>query len=301
MKTSPGLLGLLGTTSSDSFFENHWPDSPLVTHQNNEAWMDFFERPYLASLAELLKTWTGSVQAHLPDKSDEVSAVDATTGDAQKLYDCGMSLLFNHVERQDPFLEAWLGTLQADLGLPAMTNKRCMIYATPDGRGTAPHFDQNINFVFQIRGTKRWRVARNESVINPLERHTMGMSVEPEMQAYASEPMPLTMPANTEEIVLRPGSLLFVPRGFWHQTQAEGESLALNFTFNQPTWIDILSIALKSRLSLSPAWRGLADGVSSSDQDRRAFATSVFAELLQDLKEDLPSWQADEILAATEG
>jgi 50S ribosomal protein L16 3-hydroxylase len=182
-----------------------------------------------------------------------------------------------------------------------MTYARCMLYATPDGKGTAAHFDQNVNFVLQLHGTKKWWIAPNAHVENPTQRHTMKLDVDPEIAAYANLPFPDEMPADSQEIVLKPGSLLFVPRGFWHKTEARGEALALNFTFSQPTWVDLFTAALRSRLNMSPYWRELADGVSSTDPDRREFAQQKLEVLLMQLQEDLPHWQASDIIGATEG
>ncbi|MFN8943366.1 MAG: hypothetical protein ACK5WZ_01930 [Pseudobdellovibrionaceae bacterium] len=84
-------------------------------------------------------------------------------------------------------------------------------------------------------------------------------------------------------------------------SEAEGESLALNFTFNQPTWIDLLTAALKSRLSLSPEWRELADGVSSRNVEKKQIAQKKFDLLLMELVDDLPNWRAEDILNASEG
>jgi 50S ribosomal protein L16 3-hydroxylase len=176
-----------------------------------------------------------------------------------------------------------------------------MVYATPDGKGNAPHFDQNINFVLQLTGTKKWWLAPNEHVEHPSQRHTMGLPVDAELAGYVSEPFPIKMPATEKAYVLKPGSMLFVPQGYWHRTEATGEALSLNFTFSQPSWVDLFTSALRSRLLLSPEWRELADGVSSRDPELREMAALKFDALLMELKEDLPNWNAQDVLAATEG
>ncbi|MES2963884.1 MAG: cupin domain-containing protein [Bdellovibrionota bacterium] len=295
----PGLGALLGADSTETFLTNHWPSSPFSLH--GLALEPFRRIESLQSLEALLAVWQGAVQAHLPDVSDEASSVDASPSDARKLFTNRMGLLFNDVQKRIPELGDWVAALRSDLGMPAMTHGRCLVYVTPDGKGTAPHFDQNINFVLQLHGTKKWTLAPNRYVDNPTVRHTMGLPMDTELAPYAL-PMPTSMAAEDSiEIVLKPGSLLYVPRGYWHSTEADGEALALNFTFNQPNWADLLTAALHSRLTLSPEWRELADGVSSSDPSRREFAEERFDMLLVELVADLPNWRAAEILAATEG
>ncbi|MNL22549.1 Cupin superfamily protein [compost metagenome] len=210
-----------------------------------------------------------------------------------------MGLLFNEAHRISPLLQVWLEEIRKNLGLPALTYGRCLFYATPEGKGTAPHFDQNINFVLQVHGEKTWFMAPNKDLKNPLTRHTMGLESDPEMQGYLRRPLPTEMPKDAQSIVLKPGSLLFVPRGYWHSTAAQEDALSLNFTFTAPTWIDLFQAALRSRLALSTEWRETANGVS--DKTRRAQAEKRFNSLLQDLVEDLPNWRAEDILNATDG
>jgi 50S ribosomal protein L16 3-hydroxylase len=285
--------------SIEMFLSSTWPEQPYVTHGLRID--ELTTLPVLESLDRLLEQWPRKVQVHLPDVADESSAIDADPADAKKLFANRMALLFNNAQTQSPVLEEWLAEIHAELGLPRSTYSRCMIYATPDGKGTAAHFDQNINFVLQIHGTKTWWLAPNETFENPTERFTIGQPLDPELASYAMAEPPKTMPEPQQKIVLEPGSMLFVPRGYWHRTEASGEALALNFTFSQPTYIDLFLAALRSRLTLSHEWRALADGVTSSDEARRAIAAEKLDHLLMDLTDDLPNWRAADILGATEG
>jgi len=302
LKNKIGLSALIGGVKTDDFLLTKWPKEPFIIHKLNETIQPLVELPFLKSLEVLLESWPGVIQAHLPDVSDESSSIDVSAVIARKLFANKMALLFNNVQTLSPELEKWLKTLTKDLGLPASTHGRCIVYATPDGKGTAAHFDQNINFVLQIHGTKTWWIAPNTSVENPTQRFTIGQEPEFEIASYAKESMPKALPEQgRRQIILQPGSMMFVPRGWWHCTEASGEALALNFTFSQPTWIDIFTLALRSRLVLSPAWRELADGVTSSDVATRLRAQNELDGLLSELIGDIPNWRAQDILGATEG
>lgn len=293
-----GLAALVHPFTASDFFAKFEKNEPFVVHHPKEALTSLRNLDFLASLESLLNIWPYSIQAHLPDRRDESSSIDTNPSDAKKLFKNGMGLLFNEAHRLSPLLQTWLSKIQLDLGISAQTYSRCLIYATPDGKGTAPHFDQNINFVLQIHGTKIWRLAANEHVINPLTRHSMGAMPDDELASYLNEALPETMPTSAQTIELKPGSMLFVPRGYWHSTEAQGEALALNFTFTAPTWIDLFTTALRSRLALSPEWRETANGVC--DPQRRVEAEAYLETLLMGLKEDLPHWEASHILNATE-
>lgn len=288
MKT--GLAALLHPKGVSSFLESFKSNKPFVVHkENDETIKQLFSLPFLSSLEGLINSWPWPIQAHLPDVRDEASSIDTNAKDAKKLFDNGLGLLFNDVQNISPVLEEWLADLKRDLGISSLTYGRCLIYATPHGKGTAAHFDQNINFVLQVHGTKRWHVAPNNQIINPMTRHTIGLPIDPEMMSYMEEEMPNEMPEGEQVFELRPGSLLFVPRGCWHSTEAQGDALSLNFTFTAPTWADLFLAALRSRLILSPEWRETAD-----------LSEEKFDQLLQDLAEDIPFWKARDILGATE-
>jgi 50S ribosomal protein L16 3-hydroxylase len=265
-------------------------DEPFVVHGLADSIVALTELPLLASREALLGAWPAAVVVHLPDVADEASAITATPPDAARLFACGMGLRFDALHEVVPALLPWLDALRRDLGLSALTVARCLAYATPAGKGNAPHFDQNLNFVLQLHGTKRWWLAANHHVERPLTRHVMGQPVDAELATYARPPMPSAMPADAELVVLEPGSMLVVPRGVWHATEAVTDALSLNFTYTPPTWLDLFSAALRSRLIVDPAWRQMGTPTS----------TAAFAALLAELAVDSLTWRAADVLAATE-
>jgi len=286
------LSALIHPKTPSDFFKAYEKNEPFFVHNLNKSVADLTSLPFLESHEALLNSWPKDVQAHLPDVRDEASSIDTTAKDAQKLFDNGMGLLFNHADSISPLLTEWVHELRMDLGLSALTMSRCLIYATPADAGTAAHFDQNINFVLQISGTKKWWVNTNTTIENPMTRHTLGQPCDPELDSYLEMPMPASMPENIEPIVLKAGSMLFVPRGAWHWTEAESDALSLNFTFTAPTWIDLFTAAIRGRLVQSNKWRATADGFSDIKQ---------FDLLLEELKSDFPNWHAINILNMTEG
>lgn len=265
-------------------------NKPFVVHGLDEALSDLTRLPFLESMSTLLKLWPHSVMAHLPKIADEADSIEVSTAVAEKLFNNGMGLLFENAHRISSELTSWLTAIRAELKLSKLTESRCLLYATPQGKGTATHFDQNVNLVLQVHGTKHWWLAENTSVENPLSRHTLGFPIDGELSNYLAAPMPSAMPANAKMITLKPGSLLFVPRGTWHRTEAVSDALSLNFTYSAPTWLDLLSAALRGRLAQSKEWRETAL-VGDSEK---------FDTLLAHLALDVPNWNASDILSVTE-
>lgn len=292
------LKRLLHPLEMSEFLSLYQMNQPFVIHHDPSELRELRNLSHLSSLDKLLNSWPTTVSAHLPDLRDEASSIEVNTKDARSLFNNGMGLLFNDANRYSEILEEWVQNLRKELGLSALTYGRSLIYATPDGKGTAPHFDQNINFVLQLHGSKVWTLAPNHSVINPTVRHTMGQAPDPELLGQLAASLPQEMPDEVVSFELKPGSLLFVPRGVWHSTQACGDALALNFTFSPPTWSDLFLSALRSKLNEVPEWRETADGVS--DEERCFEAEKKFDYLLTTLIHDLPHWRAQDILESTE-
>jgi 50S ribosomal protein L16 3-hydroxylase len=292
------LPSLIHPHKPSEFFKAYEQNKPFIVHGLNNSIAELTSLPFLTSLEALLNSWPKDIQAHLPDVRDEASSIDTTAKDAQKLFDNGMGLLFNYADSISPVLTEWVHGLRLELGLSSLTMGRCLVYATPKGAGTAAHFDQNINFVLQLSGSKKWWIAPNTHIENPMTRHTMGQPCDPELESYLEAPMPTSMQEGIEPIELKAGSLLFVPRGAWHWTHADSDALSLNFTFTAPTWIDLFTAAIRGRLAQSSEWRATADGVS--DFDKQDMAVAKFDALLRELAEDLPTWTAPNILSMTE-
>jgi 50S ribosomal protein L16 3-hydroxylase len=270
---TPGLAALIAPRATSEVMTNLARDAVFAVHGMKDSLAELFAIPVLASLEALLGAWPDRISVHLPDVADEASSVSASPHDARRMFASGMSLLFDDAHLYAPPLVRWLHAIRADLGLSTLTQQRCLIYATPAGKGT-----------------KTWTLAPNAHVARPLTRHTIGQPVDPELQSYARLPMPDAMPADRTEIVLEPGSVLVVPRGVWHSTRAATDALALNFTFTPPTWLDLFTAALRSRLALAKAWRETA--VPRSPE--------AFEALLRELAGDAAEWNATDILAATE-
>ena len=292
------IESLFSPLKRDEFISAYRENKAIAAHHKIENFKELTSLKSLSSLSSLLESWPSTVNAYSPGIPDEVNSTKIPPKEAQKLFDQGSGLFFDDPNLYEEVLAKVLEGLRQDLGLSNLTYSRSLIYAIPKGKGTAPHFDQNINFVLQISGTKKWWVAENTSVENPMTRYTIGTNPDPELDSYLDEDLPSQFPEKSTEFELTPGSVLFLPRGAWHKTEALDDAVSLNFTFSAPTWIDLLQTALRSRLTQSSYWRGTAN--FTTDLELHTEAVSMFDTLLDQLKQDVPSWQARDILRAIE-
>jgi 50S ribosomal protein L16 3-hydroxylase len=157
------------------------------------------------------------------------------------------------------------------------------------------HFDDHEVIVVQLAGRKRWTIAQNTTVVNPL--HNAGRALEGEAGRYADGPPPPDL-RRGKAVALRPGSVLFLPRGYWHQTIAQERSISLTFGFRTPSWLDLLQQHLASTLSLRPEWRQTAWGVWD-DSTKRLGADERWEALRATLVTGLAGLSLDEVVPPT--
>lgn len=154
-------------------------------------------------------------------------------------------------------------------------------FASRAGHLTDWHFDFMENFTLQLQGVKRWRLKRS-GVAHPMRGctpmwrqadATMRDAAEAQAKCHAQHAAgpfdpdpPRAFYEKAEEVVLRPGSMLYVPAGTWHRVECEENSLSINVSLMGLSWADLVGDALKQRLRTHDAARrtvcfhSLADG-----------------------------------------
>ena len=276
----------------------YWPTRPLASHGPLERLGELAQLPELQDLELLLRAYRAPVMVALPERRDEHSVIRVDAEAALALYRSGMALILDHAERHLPRLEEYLHRIAFELGLARNAVARTILYASPPGGGNSPHFDANANIVVQLRGTKRWTLAPHTQVPLPTDRWAMNMGPpSPELAGYLDAPLPEQLPQEGAEVIaLEPGSVLFVPRGTWHATEASEDTLALNFTYSQPTWADVVSAALRQQLLKDVQWRELADGIGSPDPERSGPCLARLSELLHQLQGQVLELEARRIV-----
>lgn len=178
-------------------------------------------------------------------------------GQAARLFQQGATLILPQLHTRVRALADLCRALEADLSAHVQTN----IYLTPpNAQGFQTHYDNHCVFVLQVEGEKRWRLY-DSPVGAPYrgERFTPG-------QYAAGEP--------SQELILKPGDVLYVPRGLMHDAVnegSEGPSLHITTGVITRTWADFLLEAVsEAALRLPELRRALPPGFHR-DADSKAF------------------------------
>jgi 50S ribosomal protein L16 3-hydroxylase len=207
-------LALLGGLSAAAFMRRHWQKQPLLVRQAVPSGPPWIDRDQLFALAACDEVESRLVQrqgekawslAHGPFKRGQLPAVKRP----------GWSLL---VQGLDLHLDAAHRLLAQFEFLPrARLDDLMLSYATEDG-GVGPHLDSYDVFLLQVHGRRRWRIG------------------PPAQQAFVSG-LPLKILKRfepTQEWVLEPGDMLYLPPSWAHDGVAEGECMTASIGFRAP-------------------------------------------------------------------
>jgi hypothetical protein len=168
----------------------------------------------------------------------------------------GATLVLQGLHRIWPPLRDFCGRLGEDLGCAVQANA----YLTPPGRtGFHTHYDTHDVFVIQVAGGKHWRVY--EPVYpDPLPRQAWGARAE-EVDAAASGPPVL-------DETLRPGDVLYLPRGWLHAASSVDEtSLHITLGLHRPTAYTLVETLLQLASEEESLRSGLPLGLDITDAD----------------------------------
>jgi 50S ribosomal protein L16 3-hydroxylase len=275
-----GIDYLIGSAARETYFSEYWPHKPWAVHRSPEHLDELFQIITPIDVESILDNWKGTVRL-----ADKHMGKPVSGAIAKRHYQAGYHLAFAHVESHFPKLDAWGHRLRLELGLPICTYHRNLMYASPAGTGEGMHFDQNLNIVIQLSGRKLWRLAENAHVVHPNDRFARVFgTVSEDLALYSTLPYPDAMPDDAQQVEMVPGSVLLLPRGVWHETRSLEASLSLNFTFDQPSWVDVLIPEIRRALLRKPDLRAVIEGAATPSNAR---AKSRFRDLLRHLS-DLP-------------
>ncbi|MGW2086868.1 JmjC domain-containing protein [Streptomyces sp. NPDC001880] len=177
----------------------------------------------------------------------------------------GASLVLDSVEKIHPPVGMAAEGLERFLGTPVQVNA----YASwTEREGFGLHWDDHDVVVVQVHGSKRWRL--------------YGTTREaPTFRDVESPEKPEGDPV--ADIVLAPGDVLYLPRGWWHAVTADQgtESLHLTFGLVSHTGADLLHWVVDQLRAALPLRQDVPRFASPADQTQ--FLAALRRALLDEL------------------
>ncbi len=278
------LVDLLAPHGVGAFFRKSW-DRRALHIRNHGAPRRFAKLLSFESLLELFRHNRVQPQYARFSRKDGSSFNDARLRDAGGkglfLFDAVFaflrkasgSVVLNHLNDYHPPANQLVNALAEIF--------RCIVkvnaYFSPKESRLFPlHWDTHDTFILQAEGTKEWHVY--EPVVRlPLE------------DRHSSEGFEFTAKGR-RKLIMRPGDVLFLPRGVPHQAFAKAaDSLHLTIGLYVPTWLSIIE-GLVGRATAELARDAHARGSSAlllaprEDRESAAYASRVVEQFVKTLR-----------------
>ncbi|HEF4770823.1 cupin domain-containing protein [Burkholderia multivorans] len=205
---------LLGGLTPAQFMRRYWQKKPLLIRQAMPGVKPPVTRDALFDLAadydaesRLITHFRNKWQlAHGPF---EPGSLPAVTRDAWTLLVQGLDL---HVDAARALLDRFRFIPDARL------DDLMISYAT-NGGGVGPHFDSYDVFLLQVEGRRRWRIGAQQ-----------------DLSLQAGVPLKILATFEpTDEWVLEPGDMLYLPPHIAHDGVADGECMTCSIGFRAPS------------------------------------------------------------------
>ena len=172
----------------------------------------------------------------------------------------GASLLLNDIDQLTPGLKSAATTLEQGLGGKVQGNLYCSWKAHP---GFGSHYDTHEVFAVHIAGEKTWRIY--ECPTPDVIRHARFLIADDAFHDRNKGRL-------TAEVTLRPGDLLYIPRGWYHDALAKSEAtIHVAFGLTCPIGLDLFSM-LFERAVADEAFRAVVPRSESAGDGTAAVA-----------------------------
>lgn len=221
-------LSHLGDIPVEQFLEEYWQKKPLLVRNAFPEIPSLIDPDELAGLAldddvvsrlavenissdeQTPSSWE---LEHGPLDEDRFSTLPASH----------WTLLIQHADSLDPNINDLLNAFRF---IPNWRLDDIMASYAPDRGGVGPHFDYFDVFLLQGEGQRRWRLGQRCDEATPL---------------VPDQPMKILQDfTTTEDWIVNPGDLLYIPAQLAHWGEAVGESITYSIGFRAPSYSDIV-------------------------------------------------------------
>ena len=261
---SDSILASLFSQQQHQQFKTSWPEEPFIKHGLSSRFPALFSHPLLQNIESLTEAYQGRVLAADRHQNDEMTPINDDY--ATQAVEDGFTLYMDDLTPLIPEATAFLHQLESELGMPRGI-ARIGAFVSPPGNGAPCHFDVTEVISVRLVGHKQFNIAPLEQI-----RYPYGMQYSPSTMPFddlypqMNSAAPDYTQQNFTSITMQPGSVLYMPRGTWHNTLANERSLAVSIILQPPTQLDSLLEQLTSTLLQDKNWRRPCYGKPSDKQ-----------------------------------
>ncbi|KAI5754505.1 hypothetical protein M8J77_009085 [Diaphorina citri] len=240
------LQWILGDTSVDKFFSDHWEKEPLYISRKQKNYYNnlITSKKIDDILRDNVIEFKKNIDITLYEDGQRQTMDVEGRALPQIVWDHyreGCSVRFLNPQTYIKPLQQLNASLQELFGCFVGANT----YQTPPtAQGFAPHYDDIEAFILQLEGKKKWKVYLPRMVDEYLPRYSSPNFSQEEIGT----------PILT--VTLEPGDLLYLPRGYIHQASTVTNEHSLHVTisvYQKTAWIDLLEKAMPKALQAAGA------------------------------------------------
>ncbi len=254
--TSPArnLETIMAPLGAESFLKEYWGKRPLHLEGGPDKFEGLMNWPSLNRLLGMTTVWSGKSLMLVLDKTTIPPGDYASPGagrdggqvlrpDPQKVkafIKRGATLILNDIDQLSPELSAFAGAIEEALRCKVQGN---LYMSSKRKQGFEAHFDTHDVMAVQVEGEKTWFVFEGRAD-NPIA-HPMFRSFS---QAHHEE----AKGALWKEVRMKPGDLLYLPRGQYHYALADdGGTIHIAYGLTYPIGVDVMSYLFERMIAES--------------------------------------------------
>ncbi|MEE8444052.1 MAG: sulfotransferase, partial [Alphaproteobacteria bacterium] len=253
----PSFADLLHPVTPETFFAEYYDRKPLHIQGGEGKFANVMSWEILSRILNMTAVWSSSsLQLALdrevvpprrycrPGKNRD--GLDILQPDAEKvmaLLRDGASLVANDIDTLAPTLTGVAAALEVAVSGKAQANLYC---SWKERQAFDSHFDTHDVYAVHVAGEKLWRLyaTRADAPI-----------AHPDFKSYGQDWHDKNKGEVAQEIVMRPGDLLYIPRGLYHDALATSDG-TIHIAFGLTYVIGMDVLAMLSTLAVAdPAFR----------------------------------------------
>jgi 50S ribosomal protein L16 3-hydroxylase len=263
---------LFGSISTEEFLADYWQTKPLLVRN---AWPNFISPILPTGLKELACREDALSRLILERGGDypwEARFGPFEMDDFKDLPDSHWTLLIQHVDQLHPDVGRMLEAVDF---LPNWRIDDIMISYAPGEGGVGAHIDNYDVFLLQGHGRRRWQIDTR-----PIEEESLVPDLDVRILADFEA---------TEEWVLEPGDLLYLPPRIAHFGVALGHCMTYSIGCRAPSregllagFLDHILSSLESERFYSDPGRSATNSPGAFDPQIKEFAKTAIQDFLTD-------------------
>ena len=241
----PTFDDILHPLSAEAFLAEHYDRKPLHLEGDPGKFAAVMSWDGLTSMLNMTAVWSSSSLqlAHNKDvvpparycraakNRDGQPVLQPDAAKVMHLLQRGASLVANDIDTLTPALRGVAGALEGALCGKAQANLYC---SWKQHEAFATHFDTHDVYAIHIAGEKLWRI---------YETRAEAPIAHPQFKSYGQEWHDANRGGVAQEILMRPGDLLYLPRGQYHDAIATSDgTIHIAFGVTQVIGMDVIEL-----------------------------------------------------------